>query len=338
MIEIVGYDLLSGGSEGLRYAWKNEHYKNYIESAAFINRTKGKNEDICGYTTSVSSGCVLKSHGLQCLFCRTGKNLPFGGFLTYKEIAKQNIFMVLTDMYCTEHIDITHKQREFAYMGQGEPGFSYSQVRMAIELTNKVMRELNQTVYRHVFATCGIPEAITNYCNDLKNYFSERVTLHLSLHATNNRELIMPINNLYPYSEAIEALNMVSDISGEKPCVGIMLFNSFVPKGKEYMYTNSIDTVLKVIHSLNPDKCRLSFCEFNPSDELGTADDYSHESAELLLKTVRSIGFEAKLFSSFGKEKQTACGMLGGKKPDKLASSKWKELDNYAEELIEKYS
>ena len=74
-------------------------------------------------------------------------------------------------------------------MGQGEPGYSYSQVRMAIELTNTVMRELNQQVYRHIFATCGIPEAVDNYMSDVQHYFTERVTLHLSLHVAGDREM-----------------------------------------------------------------------------------------------------------------------------------------------------
>lgn len=163
-MDIVGYDILEDG--GLRYAWKDARFKKCIESAAFINRSKGKLEDICGYTTSVSSGCILRTQGNQCAFCRTGNVLPFGGLLTYKEIAKQNIFMVLSDIYCEDHPELHNKKREFAYMGQGEPGYSYSQVRMAIELTNTVMRELNQQVYRHIFATCGIPEAVDNYMSD----------------------------------------------------------------------------------------------------------------------------------------------------------------------------
>ncbi len=338
MISIVGYDILGNGSEGLRYAWWGDRFLPYVESAAFSNRSKGKCENISGYTTSVSSGCILKAQKKQCLFCRTGCMLPFNGLLTYKEIAKQNIFMVLTDIYCTDHPELATKQREFAYMGQGEPGYSYSQVRLAIELTNSIMRELNQTVYRHVFATCGIPEAIENYTKDIQHFFTEKVTLHFSLHATQDRNLIMPINEIYPYKESLNSLNQIYEISGEKPCVGIMLFKDFIPRGKDFRYSNSIENVLTIIRELNPDRCRLSFCEFNPSEELGSASDYPQELAENLLNMVREMGFEAKLFSSYGREKQTACGMLGGKEPERKVSSKWRELENYADELIEKYT
>lgn len=335
MLEIAGYDLLGCDNvEGVRYAWKSNRYKKYIESAAFINKTKGKDENVCGYTTSVSSGCILRAQNIPCSFCRTGNLLPFGGFLTYKDIAKQNIFMVLTDMYCTEHPELANKEREFAYMGQGEPGFSYSQVRMAIELTNKVMHRLGQKVHRHIFATCGIPESIYNYKQDLKNYYTERVTLHFSLHATNNRNFIMPIDEIYPFEESLNAMKDIVEITGEKPCIGIMLFNNFSPKAKSFEYTNSIENVMKIVEMLDPRKYRLSFCEYNSSDEISISDVYPNNTANQLLKMVQDKGFEAKLFLSFGHEKKAACGMLAGKEPEFQVSDKWVELNDLANKLI----
>ena len=335
MINICGYDLLgTDGVTGLRYAWVSERFKNYVESASFINRSKGKYEDISGYTTSVSSGCVLKTMGRSCMFCRTGKLLPFGGYLTYKEIAKQNLFMVLSDMYCPDHPELAHKQREFAYMGQGEPGFSYSQVRLAIELTNKIMKKLGQKVYRHVFSTCGVPEAIANYKNDVCHYFTEKVTMHFSLHATNERNLIMPIDNIYPYNESLGEISEIVDMTGEKPCVGILLFNHFQPKGTGVDYSNSINNIKTILDELDPQKVRLSFCEYNSSEELGNAEIYPEVYFSEIRKEVKERGFEAKFFSSYGREKQSACGMLGGKTPDNVPSDKWMVLNELAEELI----
>lgn len=339
MIKIVGYDLLEHDRiEGVRYAWKDTRYRKYIESAAFVNKSKGKEGNICGYTTSVSVGCILKTNNHQCSFCRTGNLMPFEGLLTYKEIAKQNVFMVLADMYCDNYPELATKEREFAYMGQGEPGFSYSQVRMAIELTNKIMRELNQKVHRHIFATCGVPESIYCYKEDIKKYYTEKVTLHLSLHATDKRDLLMPINTIYPFNESLKALEDIAEILGEKPCVGIMLFNNFSPRGKEIQYTNSLENVMKIVNLLDPQKCRLSFCEYNKSDELGYAEEYNTIIANQILQKVRERGFEAKLFSSFGREKKAACGMLGGKEPELYASEKWNELNHLADELILKYT
>lgn len=339
MLNVYGYDLLGlDEKEGIRYVWKSEYNTRYIESAAFINRTKGREEEICGYTTSVSMGCALRTQGLQCTFCRTGQLLPFKGFLTYREIAKQNVFMVLSDMYCNDNKNLASKMREFAYMGQGEPGFSYSQVRLAIELTNKIMKNIGQRVYRHIFATCGIPEAIYNYKNDLKNFYTERVTCHLSLHAVADRSKVMPINKIYPIKETIKALQDVVKISGEKPCVGIMLFHHFKPHGAIWEYTNSAEEVENILDILDPTWCRLSFCEYNSSSEIGDAEVYPQEELQSVLEFARTRGFEVKSFSSYGKEKLAACGMLAGKKPDFGVSEKWKRIEMLADELIIKYS
>ena len=338
VIYIAGYDLLGDGKDGVRFAWKRENSSQLIESAAFVNKTKNELSDICGYTTSVSMGCILRQTQQQCRFCRTGNNLPFLGLLSDKEIAKQNVFMVLSDMYCDDHPELKWKKREFAYMGQGEPGFSYSQVRSAIEITNAVMRELGQTVYRHIFATSGVPKAIEQYIYDLQDYFTERVTLHFSLHATKDRALIMPINNTFPYQDSIRLLNQVADTCSDKPCVGIMLFNDYLPCETDRSYSNTEDIVLSIVEELNPEKCRLSFCEFNASPELGTSTEYPPKEAVHLLQTVKNLGFEAKLFSSFGRAELAACGMLGGKGPGHTPSKKWLEIDKKASELVESFT
>lgn len=192
-IRLVGYDALGvNGGEGIRYAWKYGISSYCVESAAFVQHTKGLRDNICGYTTSVSSGCILANMGLACKFCRTGTQLPFGGCLTSKEIAKQNVFMVLCDIHCSDHPDLAVSQREFAYMGQGEPGFSYGEIREAIQITNRVMDELGQTVFRHIIATSGVPQMIKAYTNDIKhNFFSSRTTMHFSLHGTTSRNYII---------------------------------------------------------------------------------------------------------------------------------------------------
>lgn len=334
-IKIVGYDNINTDkNEGIRYAWRKENCSNLIESAAFINRRKNVEEDICGYTSSVSSGCILRTFKSQCSFCRTGNLIPFGGMLSYKEIAKQNVFMVLTDMYCKDNKDIANKKREFAYMGQGEPGFSYAQVRLAIELTNRIMKELNQNVYRHVFATAGVTEAVYAYIDDLKHFFTERVTFHFSLHATIHRNSLMPINYIYPYQEVIAALDRIYNISNEKPCIGIMLFQNFKPNKQEISYTSSYDLIKQILLELNPAKCRLSFCEYNESSDIGSSTVYPSYDAQKIIDLANELGFEAKLFSSFGKKEQAACGMLGAKLPEKNISDQWRELDYMADQLI----
>lgn len=335
-IKLIGYDMLGiRGSEGLRYAWKHKSSQYYVESAAFVQRSKMVKDNVSGYTTSVSAGCILQSMHLACKFCRTGTLLPFGEKLTPFEIAKQNVFMVLSDMNCSNHINLGKNAREFAYMGQGEPGFSYDQVRKAIQLTDVAMRELGQSVFRHIIATSGVPQMIQRYIEDLKNgFFKSRTTLHFSLHGTKCRSNIMPIDTLYSYKDSLNLLSEISSICGEKPCVGILLLNNFRPVGSDKIYSTDFNTISEILEELNPSKVRLSFCEFNGSQDLGRFDDYDEAQSNQIMEYAQARGFEAKLFSSFGKKEITACGMLGGREPQKYPSQKWIELEGRAEEIV----
>lgn len=335
-ISVVGYDLLgSQGSDGIRYAWQYQHGEAFIESAAFPQHSVGQMDGICGYTSSVSAGCILRSSHEQCVFCRTGNILPFSGLLSYKDIAKQNIFMVLADMNCKDHPELHDRPREFAYMGQGEPGFSYQQVRLAIELTNRAMRELGQSVHRHIFATSGVPDAITALKEDILNYYTQRVTLHFSLHASNQREKLMPIEKRWSFKEVLHAMDDFYSVAGEKPCIGLMLFHQFSPRNNAgFSYSNDLKNIESILSHLDPRKYRLSFCTYNSSDDICTSEIYPPELAASILEYAQKLGFEAKLFSSFGKEKQTACGMLGGKEPERTASEKWIEIEKQVDQLI----
>lgn len=335
-IKLIGYDTLgTDGREGIRYAWKHESSSYYIESAAFVQRTKNVKDNVCGYTTSVSGGCILKSMGVACKFCRTGTLLPYGERLTAFEIAKQNVFMVLSDINCTNHTELKYKQREFAYMGQGEPGFSYCQIRQAIQLTNISMEKLGQTVLRHIIATSGVPQMINDYANDIKDkFFSSKTTLHFSLHSTTNRSEIMPIDLRFSYKKSLNALSQIYAISGEKPCIGILLFNNFTPLDSNKSYTTDLNFVKGMLKELNPDKVRLSFCEFNGSLDIGTYNLYEEKHSKEILDYAQKTGFEAKLFSSFGKKEITACGMLGGREPQEKLSTKWLDLEKKAEEVV----
>lgn len=335
-ISIKGYDLLGhAGTDGIRYAWTYVGSNQMLESAAFPQHRKHTYDNICGYTTSVSLGCVLRQMGYACKFCKTGSILRFKDFLSPLDIAKQNIFMVLSDINCSDHRMDVQSPREFAYMGQGEPGYSYTQLRLAIKLTDIVMEKLGQQVYRHIISTAGVPEMIEAYKNDLKSdFYKNRVTIHYSLHATEERQIIMPIDEKYSYHSVLDSMQDINFLSGEKPCIGILLFNEYSPRNSSTSYTNDLSHIKEILHCIDPERFRISFCEFNACDDVGTSRIYEQTNANSILEYAIKNGYESKLFSSFGKEESTACGMLGGKEPFEQAGLKWLELEKEAERLI----
>ena len=332
-LKLLGYDKLE--NEGIRYAWNFDKSNYLLESAAFINKTKGVESNISGYTTSVGLGCILRHFGYSCKFCRTGELLPFVNLLSAEEIAKQNILMVLTDINCSERIELINNKREFAYMGQGEPGYSYSQIRLAIKITDHVMKKLNQSVYRHLISTSGVIEMIPAFRADIQSdYFNSRITVHFSLHSTKDRDSIMPINKLYPYEKIIPEMKKISEISNEKICLGFLLFKNYRPKNSDFEYTTKIEDIDEILSIIDPEHFRFSFCEYNSSSDTGTAEKFTKNEADRICEYVKNKGYEVKLFSSFGQKENTACGMLAGKIPVYNLSEKWIELEKYTDELI----
>ena len=336
-IQLLGFDLLGkDGHDGTRYAWKCDRFTYLLESAAFRNKTKGFEEKISGYTTSVSLGCILKHMGVACKFCRTGRLLPFSTLLSAKEIARQNVLMVLLDMQSKDE-EREKKAREFAYMGQGEPGGSYVQLRQAIKITDRVLKKLGQVTYRHIISTAGINEMLWAFEHDLEtHYFESRVTIHYSLHGTRRRSEIMPLNKIYPYEESLKLLKRISEAAGEKTCLGVLLLNKFCLDSASGSYKTEKEDLDIVLNQIDNQYFRFSLCEYNSeNDDIGIADVYPEKEAQELFDYIRNRGFEVKMFSSFGKKEKTACGMLGGQQPKFAADKAWNELEMYAESLID---
>lgn len=312
-------------SDGTRYVWQLGHNTPYVESAAFTTRAKipvtDQDNAISAYTTSVSSGCALTAARVPCRFCRTGNTIRFLGHLSSEEIALQNVFMVLSDIEKGRENPVSTNIREFAYMGQGEPGFSYPQLRQAIKITDKCMKILDQQIFRHIVATCGVVEMVDSLIQDIEEDFFDgtRITFHYSLHATIRRNDVMPINDIYRYEKIISRLPKIFNLTGEKPCVGVLLFKNYTSKNQNVPYSTDIDEIDRIADLLDPTVCRLSLCEFNPSDSNGHNDVVTPEEADLLVKRLEEKGFQVKLFASFGRQENTACGLLGGKEPDEFA-------------------
>ena len=316
-IRLTGYTLLGGrGIDGIKYIWKTQEGP-ITESVAFNTRLKTadispQDKKISAYTTSVSFGCQLENMGMACLFCATGR-LKHNGILTAEEIALQNIFMAAYDANCPSWPEVRSNAREFAFMGHGEPGFCYPQVRRAIILTDMAMQKLKQNVHRYVIASCGISDMLEPLAADLRGgVFKNKVTLHFSLHAVNDlRTKLMPINRAYPYERFLSKTKEIFNITGDKIAIGILLFENFSPTKKPSIHIPSVEIYLdKILDQLDPTIHRVDLCDVNVNTAVSTQHEVSNEKARKLLARALARGFEAKLFSSFGTDKKSGCGML----------------------------
>jgi len=328
-----GYLLLGArGREGIKYLWKSGGDR--VESLAFNKRqnephdnpeTQAHDENISAYTLSVSLGCQLRASNMHCRFCETGTR-DFRGSLSAEEIALQGIFMALYDTDCKSFPEVRGHEREFAFMGQGEPGYNYVAIRRAILLIDCAMEYLGQKIYRYVISTCGIPEFIDPLIEDInRRVFKNRIGLHFSLHAVgNDRKVLMPIENVYGYKRFIklchEFYKTSKEIFGEneKIGVGVIAFQKFQPSF--YPNTNAEDSnpitltsdkLIAILSELDKDVFRIDLSEFNVAQTATkSSSKMSNEESKDLLECVRNCGFEAKLFSSFGIGKNAECGLL----------------------------
>lgn len=339
---LSGYVLLGGrGIDGIKYIWERDGQR--VESLAFNRRLKDTQDlsvyRISAYTISVSYGCRLSCNNRQCKFCETG-TIPYRGDVSAEDIALQNIFMAGYDSDCPSFPLVRGNEREFAFMGQGEPGFCYPAVRRAIQLTDYAMDRIRQNVHRYIISTCGIPDFVPILTEDIrKGIYKNKVTLHFSLHAVGDeRTLLMPINADYNYKHFIKECEKFYDVTHEKIGVGILMFDSYHFEGESSgskSYTLTETRLEKILRELNRDMFRIDLCDVNRTS-CGNQRSLSNERATKLLELVKGKGFEAKIFSSFGDSEHSGCGMLASS-TDNLTppGSKTNSQFNKAVELLD---
>lgn len=333
---INGYTPLGNrGKIGTKYYWKKGDDR--VESLAFNQRVNELSKDpkkviednsISAYTTSVSFGCILSANSMQCRFCETGSRL-FKSFLSAEEIALQNIFMTTCDVMDPNYPEVKDHKREFAFMGQGEPGYHYPAVREAIRITDIAMEELKQSVYRYNISTCGICDFIPSLIEDIKaGIFKNKVTLHFSLHAVGDeRNRIMPINKEYNYRDFIRWSEKLYEVTHEKIGVGLLMFKDFMPNQRMVEqnirpYTLNSTLLKETLRELNPEIFSIDLCELNRTSVIEKQQELKNSEVEDLLQIAEDFGFETKIFSSFGQNQNAGCGMLNSDYTDTVDDGK----------------
>jgi len=335
---LVGYSLLGGlGSDGIKYIWQ-KGANHHVESIAFNERLRlfpnETDKQTSAYTVSTSIGCHLSTFNSQCIFCQTGtvNYLP----LTADDIALQCIFMAEYDSDCPSYPNVRGHMREFAFMGQGEPGFNYPAVKRSIQMTDYAMQKIGQKVSRYIISTCGITDFMPSLIQDCRDkVFANRVTLHFSLNAIgDDRTNIMPINKTFDYRDFLGRCCQLYDVTGEKIGIGILLMVNYKTIDGKYISldTAKLQTMLK---ELTPQVFKIDFCTVNKTT-LGDQHQLSNEDANKYLNIAREMGFESKIFASFGDSAEAGCGMLNSSTTNmEMPGNKTIAHFNRAVELLE---
>lgn len=310
--KLKGYQLIGSlGCDGVKYVWEKEG-DILVESLAFNRRTRLQLSNVdaktSAYTISCSSGCQLSTWDRQCIFCQTGAQ-RFAP-LTAEDLALQAIFMAEYDSNCPSYPDVRDHMREFAFMGQGEPGYCYDAVKRAILLTDFAMKQICQNISRYIISTCGIVDFLPSLIRDCTNgTFSNKVTLHFSLNAIDgDRDMIMPINQTFDYKDVISMCKKLYGATHNKIGVGILLLFDYKTVAGKYISLDS-NKLKAILGKLDPEAFKIDLCTVNKTD-LGGQRQLSNEDANNYLQIAKDMGFESKIFASFGDGEEMGCGML----------------------------
>ncbi len=311
-LSIYGYHLLgTAGEDGVKYVW-NIGGTN-VESVAFNRRLRiPYGNDIANtsaYCVSSSIGCPFSREGKQCLFCATGKR-NYVRNLNAEEIALQCIFMAEYDSDCPSWPEVRDHAREFAFMGQGEPGLQYNSIREAIILTDYALATIDQKVSRYIICTSGVPDFVPSLIDDIRRkVFKHDVTVHFSLNAGyDDRDVLMPMNKDYNYKAFIQECKLLFRWTNSRIGVSIMLLQNF-DCGNGAKYTLTEEKLKRILDELDPEIFKIDLCFVNKAGAMKYTP-MSKENANDLLAIVHSRGFEGKEFSSFGEGAKAGCGML----------------------------
>jgi hypothetical protein len=101
----------------------------------------------------------------------------------------------------------------------------------------------------------------------------------------------------------------------EKIGIGILAFSEFVPAINSNELPLSPITLNRnmlrgILEELESEYFRIDLCEFNNNSAAASSRRMSNVESQELLKFTQDQGFEAKLFSSFGRDNHSGCGML----------------------------
>lgn len=342
---VQGYVLIgTQGKDGIKYIWKSGEA--VFESLAFNQKQCGDlrgNQDhtISTYAASVSSGCILQAMKQQCSFCDSGK-ITFNSLLSYREIALQNIFMSIYDDDCECHSFLKDNKREFSYTAQGEPGYSYFQVRKAIILTERVLLENKPEnfIMRHVIYTCGFPEFLDSLADDINNHvFRRPVALHFSLNAVGKiRKMIMPVDKQYSYKQMLnscKAFYQKTNGCTGKIAINLIAFNKYEYQG--FKYTIDESNIKEILDEIGDAEIfRINLYDYYSEQTVN--DNRGNMQIERLYSEIKKYGYEVKICHCWGDRVKSAFGMLDAS-TEGLSDLGEGGQRNYQKsvELIEKY-
>lgn len=235
---------------------------------------------------STQVGCPLK-----CSFCASGQ-VKFKRNLLPHEIVGQMLAI-------QSILEKDEKPGHVVFMGMGEPLLNLDHVLKSIAILNAPWA-FGIGSRRITISTAGCVPGILKFAKVSDEF--RQVRLSISLHATRDdeRNKIMPINQKYPVSQLIKAVQAYCEVTGRRVTFEYLLLKDLNDHKREARELAHLSR--GVAHSIN-------VIEYNEVE--GTGLERSLRSNEFM-DELKCLGVVATLRRSKGRDIEAACGQLRG--------------------------
>jgi 23S rRNA (adenine2503-C2)-methyltransferase len=240
---------------------------------------------------SSQAGC-----GMACPFCATGQ----GGLnrnLSTAEILEQvrAAAAALRDDFGPP----AQRLSNVVFMGMGEPLANYARVLAAVRRITEPAG-FGISARSVTVSTVGLAPAIRKLADERLG-----VTLALSLHAPDDelRDTLVPVNNRWKISEALDAARYYADATGRRVSVEYALIRDINDQPWR------ADLLGKLLHRVLGPLVHVNLIPLNPTP--GSDWDASPKAVEReFVRRVRSKGVSCTVRDTRGREISAACGQL----------------------------
>ncbi|OBG87633.1 23S rRNA (adenine(2503)-C(2))-methyltransferase RlmN [Mycobacterium sp. E136] len=248
---------------------------------------------------SSQAGC-----GMACPFCATGQ----GGLkrnLSTAEILEQ-VRAAAVELRDRDGDGIAPAARggrlsNIVFMGMGEPLANYNRVLAAVRrITAPAPNGFGISARSVTVSTVGLAPAIRKLADERLG-----VTLALSLHAPDDelRDTLVPVNNRWKVSEALDAARYYADLTGRRVSIEYALIRDVNDQPWR------ADLLGKKLHGALGPLAHVNVIPLNPTP--GSEWDASPKLAEReFVRRVRERGVSCTVRDTRGREIAAACGQL----------------------------
>ena len=240
------------------------------------------------------SVCVSSQVGcnMGCRFCESGRRKKVRNLETYE--------MVLQILMIEE--DIKTRISHVVVMGIGEPFDNYDNLIRFFRIIND-QKGINIGARHITVSTCGIIPKIEEFSN-----IDMQINLAISLHAPNNkiRDLIMPINKVYPLDKLMPCLKDYISKTNRR-----LTFEYILLEG----INDSEDCALELARLVKGMNCYINLIPYNETNNI----EYKRTKTVQIMRfydILKKNNINVTIRREFGGNISAACGQLRSKKEE----------------------